>query len=151
MFTDYIQIDNCVINTVFNGCSKNASPTGTGTVQNKKKGLGTTANSPAQRYDKLRFLLNFAVNLQSKFKFFVPIPQISQDISGIISLSAKWVHSKCGYNVGTFHPLTKRKTHSEVILNGLVVEIVGVEPTTPCLQSRCSSQLSYTPRIFKNL
>ena len=25
------------------------------------------------------------------------------------------------------------------------VEIVGVEPTTPCLQSRCSSQLSYTP------
>ena len=44
----------------------------------------------------------------------------------------------------------KRKTHSEVILNGFVVEIVGVEPTTPCLQSRCSSQLSYTPRIFKN-
>ena len=33
----------------------------------------------------------------------------------------------------------------------LKVEIVGVEPTTPCLQSRCSSQLSYTPRIFKNL
>ena len=30
-------IDNCVINTVFNGCSKNASPTGTGTVQNKKR------------------------------------------------------------------------------------------------------------------
>ena len=26
-----------------------------------------------------------------------------------------------------------------------LVEIVGVEPTTPCLQSRCSSQLSYTP------
>ncbi len=67
-----------------------------------KKGVGTTANSPAQRYDKLRFLLNFAVNLQSKFKFFVTIPQISQDISGIISLSAKWVHPECGYNVGTF-------------------------------------------------
>ena len=29
-----------------------------------------------------------------------------------------------------------------------VVEIVGVEPTTPCLQSRCSSQLSYTPVSF---
>lgn len=30
------------------------------------------------------------------------------------------------------------------------VEIVGVEPTTLCLQSRCSSQLSYTPvsRLF---
>ena len=26
-----------------------------------------------------------------------------------------------------------------------MVEIVGVEPTTLCLQSRCSSQLSYTP------
>ena len=29
----------------------------------------------------------------------------------------------------------------------LFVEIVGVEPTTPCLQSRCSSQLSYTPML----
>ena len=29
-----------------------------------------------------------------------------------------------------------------------LVEIVGVEPTTPCLQSRCSSQLSYTPVSF---
>ncbi len=29
--------------------------------------------------------------------------------------------------------------------DGLAVEIVGVEPTTLCLQSRCSSQLSYTP------
>ena len=29
----------------------------------------------------------------------------------------------------------------------LLVEIVGVEPTTPCLQSRCSSQLSYTPML----
>ena len=28
-----------------------------------------------------------------------------------------------------------------------LVEIVGVEPTTPCLQSRCSSQLSYTPKL----
>ncbi len=26
------------------------------------------------------------------------------------------------------------------------VEVNGVEPMTPCLQSRCSSQLSYTPR-----
>ena len=28
------------------------------------------------------------------------------------------------------------------------MEIVGVEPTTPCLQSRCSSQLSYTPVLI---
>ncbi len=26
-----------------------------------------------------------------------------------------------------------------------VVELMGIEPTTPCLQSRCSSQLSYSP------
>jgi hypothetical protein len=26
-----------------------------------------------------------------------------------------------------------------------IVELVGFEPTTPCLQSRCSSQLSYSP------
>ena len=26
-----------------------------------------------------------------------------------------------------------------------VVEIIGFEPMTPCLQGRCSSQLSYTP------
>ena len=25
------------------------------------------------------------------------------------------------------------------------VETIGLEPTTPCLQSRCSSQLSYVP------
>ena len=29
-----------------------------------------------------------------------------------------------------------------------VVEVDGVEPTTLCLQSRCSSQLSYTPVFF---
>ena len=26
-----------------------------------------------------------------------------------------------------------------------LVETMGLEPTTPCLQSRCSSQLSYVP------
>jgi site-specific DNA recombinase len=28
----------------------------------------------------------------------------------------------------------------------VLVEAMGLEPTTPCLQSRCSSQLSYAPR-----
>jgi hypothetical protein len=28
------------------------------------------------------------------------------------------------------------------------VETMGLEPTTPCLQSRCSSQLSYVPSIY---
>ena len=27
------------------------------------------------------------------------------------------------------------------------VETMGLEPTTPCLQSRCSSQLSYVPGL----
>jgi hypothetical protein len=27
------------------------------------------------------------------------------------------------------------------------VETMGLEPTTPCLQSRCSSQLSYVPEL----
>ncbi len=28
-----------------------------------------------------------------------------------------------------------------------LVETMGLEPTTPCLQSRCSSQLSYVPKL----
>ena len=113
--------------------------------------LGTTANSPAQRYDKLRFLLNFAVNLQSKFKFFrhdpADIARYFRDhfFFSEVGTFKMWV--QCGYIL----TLAKRKTHSEVPLSGLVVEIVGVEPTTLCLQSRCSSQLSYTPKISKNL
>ena len=31
------------------------------------------------------------------------------------------------------------------------VEVNGVEPMTPCLQSRCSSQLSYTPNFQRSL
>ncbi len=30
-------------------------------------------------------------------------------------------------------------------LDTFLVETMGIEPTTPCLQSRCSSQLSYVP------
>ena len=37
------------------------------------------------------------------------------------------------------------KTAGRIAIGCLVVEIDGFEPTTPCLQSRCSSQLSYTP------
>jgi hypothetical protein len=32
-----------------------------------------------------------------------------------------------------------------LIDEALAVETMGLEPTTPCLQSRCSSQLSYVP------
>ena len=38
------------------------------------------------------------------------------------------------------------KTAGRIAIGCLVVEIDGFEPTTPCLQSRCSSQLSYTPK-----
>jgi hypothetical protein len=31
-----------------------------------------------------------------------------------------------------------------------MVEMMGLEPTTPCLQSRCSSQLSYIPGCQRN-
>jgi hypothetical protein len=31
------------------------------------------------------------------------------------------------------------------LIRTLAVETMGLEPTTPCLQSRCSSQLSYVP------
>jgi hypothetical protein len=31
------------------------------------------------------------------------------------------------------------------------VETMGIEPTTPCLQSRCSSQLSYVPWLSERL
>jgi hypothetical protein len=33
----------------------------------------------------------------------------------------------------------------------LAVELRGFEPRTPCLQSRCSSQLSYSPGVFPNV
>ena len=33
---------------------------------------------------------------------------------------------------------------------GVVVETAGIEPATPCLQSRCSSQLSYVPGLGKS-
>ena len=32
----------------------------------------------------------------------------------------------------------------------LAVELRGFEPRTPCLQSRCSSQLRYSPGVFPN-
>ena len=37
--------------------------------------------------------------------------------------------------------MSKQRHVDDVVL----VETMGLEPTTPCLQSRCSSQLSYVP------
>ncbi len=42
------------------------------------------------------------------------------------------------FRVASFVPAVRN-------VSGLV-ETMGLEPTTPCLQSRCSSQLSYVPR-----
>ena len=45
----------------------------------------------------------------------------------------------------TAHP-TQATARSRATGRGLgEVETMGLEPTTPCLQSRCSSQLSYVP------
>ena len=43
----------------------------------------------------------------------------------------------------------KKQTHRDSESVSEFVEIDGVEPTTLCLQSRCSSQLSYIPIAFK--
>ena len=37
------------------------------------------------------------------------------------------------------------RSSREALSRHFVVERMGLEPTTPCLQSRCSSQLSYVP------
>ena len=43
----------------------------------------------------------------------------------------------------------KKQTHRNSESVSEFVEIDGVEPTTLCLQSRCSSQLSYIPIAIK--
>ena len=43
----------------------------------------------------------------------------------------------------------KKQTHRDSESVSEFVEIDGVEPTTLCLQSRCSSQLSYIPIAIK--
>ena len=43
----------------------------------------------------------------------------------------------------------KKQTHCNSESVSEFVEIDGVEPTTLCLQSRCSSQLSYIPIAIK--
>ncbi len=37
-----------------------------------------------------------------------------------------------------------------MILPMILVETMGLEPTTSCLQSKCSSQLSYVPENGKH-
>ena len=51
--------------------------------------------------------------------------------------------------VFTSRDKTKKQTHRNSESVSEFVEIDGVEPTTLCLQSRCSSQLSYIPIAFK--
>ena len=45
----------------------------------------------------------------------------------------------------------KKQTHHNSESVSEFVEIDGVEPTTLCLQSRCSSQLSYIPKNLVDL
>ena len=48
-----------------------------------------------------------------------------------------WIMDGAKTNPG---PLLDRGSNEDIL-----VELMGIEPTTPCLQSRCSSQLSYSP------
>ena len=53
------------------------------------------------------------------------------------------------FSLGTKEESNNKKRHLGRKPKCLVkVEIDGVEPTTLCLQSRCSSQLSYIPKIW---
>ena len=42
---------------------------------------------------------------------------------------------------------TERTVSALGAVRNRMVETMGLEPTTPCLQSRCSSQLSYVPGV----
>ena len=55
--------------------------------------------------------------------------------------------TSCSLNVPSSLPdaRTRSDFRGKVLVSE--VETMGLEPTTPCLQSRCSSQLSYVPRI----
>jgi hypothetical protein len=48
-----------------------------------------------------------------------------------------------GSQFGSQHPLGHLRYNVKALQT--LVETMGIEPTTPCLQSRCSSQLSYVP------
>ena len=43
-----------------------------------------------------------------------------------------------------WNPVIKKLFYPRLIM----VELKGVEPLTPCLQSRCSDQLSYSPTVL---
>ena len=55
--------------------------------------------------------------------------------------------TRCGLAV--YSPYDVR-TGKWPLTSTFVVETIGLEPTTPCLQSRCSSQLSYVPWIVES-
>ncbi len=60
-----------------------------------------------------------------------------------------WPLSGAGNRRGRYTTISNKKTRR--LSRVFFVEIVGVEPTTLCLQSRCSSQLSYTPLLFEKI
>ena len=56
------------------------------------------------------------------------------------------VHRLAGHPVAFRHVGDVCSTcNGSLLTRGNMVEMMGLEPTTPCLQSRCSSQLSYIP------
>ena len=63
-----------------------------------------------------------------------------------LRIMAAWVNAD---KVFTSWDKTKKQTQRNSKSVSKFVEIDGVEPTTLCLQSRCSSQLSYIPIAIK--
>ena len=53
------------------------------------------------------------------------------------AMDARWVSQS--------PPARTRPGRQQPLTRTFLVETMGLEPTTPCLQSRCSSQLSYVP------
>ena len=46
------------------------------------------------------------------------------------------------FNVDSNHTVPNKPESNGILANNIVVEDIGVEPMTPCVQGKCSSQLS---------
>jgi hypothetical protein len=66
------------------------------------------------------------------------------DVSRWTSSAPRWTHDRGMRDWNNYLPLNLPREVGQQG-SGLSVETTGLEPATSCLQSRCSSQLSYVP------
>ena len=65
------------------------------------------------------------------------------DLTKLLTKLLKQIESQAKFNK------RKNTTYCYAVLPKiLLVEMIGFEPMTLCLQGRCSSQLSHTPKCF---